>query len=470
MVRALLIPLLFFISLLALPVSAHEGHDDNGPIWHQVDDNGKPVVKLYFFWSKTCPHCAEAHPFIDALPEKYPWISLESYMITAPGARDKWQEVAKATGTDTRSVPFFAICGKASVGYSSAEVTGQFLLGRLKDCYRSLGGVVADDEGVMATTGESGSGQPLFGTCSSSSESGTCDSGADSGSSASSDVQPVELPFIGVVTPDQLSLPLLTLVLAGVDAFNPCAFFVLLFLLSIMVNAKSRSRMLIVGGIFVFFSGFIYFLFMTAWLNMFELLGADGDGGTIILAAGLLALVAGTINVKDFFFEKGEVTLSMSAEKRTGLIKRMGKLSSASSMTAMILGTTVLAILANAYELLCTAGFPMIYTSVLAMHELPAAERYFYLVMYNIVYVIPLALIVLVFAMTLGKRKLSEKEGQTLKLMSGIMMVGLGAMLVWDPTSLQNVVLAVGLIVGAIVLTAILIFGRKLLAGRESAQ
>lgn len=55
MVRALLIPLLFFISLFALPVSAHEGHDDNGPIWHQVDDNGKPVVKLYFFWSKTCP-------------------------------------------------------------------------------------------------------------------------------------------------------------------------------------------------------------------------------------------------------------------------------------------------------------------------------------------------------------------------------------------------------------------------------
>lgn len=246
-------------------------------------------------------------------------------MITAHGARDKWLEVAKATGTDTRSVPFFAICGKASVGYSSAEVTGQFLLGRLKDCYRSLGGVVADDEGVMATTAGSGSGQPLFGTCSSSSESGTCDSGADSGGSASSDVQPVELPFIGVVTPDQLSLPLLTLVLAGVDAFNPCAFFVLLFLLSIMVNAKSRSRMLIVGGIFVFFSGFIYFLFMTAWLNMFELLGADGDGGTIILAAGLLALVAGTINVKDFFFEKGEVTLSMSAEKRTGLIKTYGQ-------------------------------------------------------------------------------------------------------------------------------------------------
>ncbi len=78
----------------------------------------------------------------------------------------------------------------------------------------------------------------------------------------------------------------------------------------------------------------------------------------IILGAGVLALIAGVINIKDYFFTKGEVTLSMSAENRTGLIKRMGKLTSASSMAAMIAGTVVLSILANAYELLCTAGFP----------------------------------------------------------------------------------------------------------------
>ncbi|HBF46112.1 MAG TPA: cytochrome C biosynthesis protein, partial [Shewanella frigidimarina] len=81
---------------------------------------------------------------------------------------------------------------------------------------------------------------------------------------------PVDIPLIGAVHPEEMSLPVLTLVLAGVDAFNPCAFFVLLFLLSIMVNAGSRKRMLLVGGIFVFFSGFIYFIFMSAWLNLFQ--------------------------------------------------------------------------------------------------------------------------------------------------------------------------------------------------------
>ncbi|GGI92258.1 TlpA family protein disulfide reductase [Shewanella gelidii] len=435
--------------------------------WHYIDAEGNLKVKLYFFWSKTCPHCAQAHPFIDSLPKKYPWIELHSYVVSEKESLTKWKKIAEQTGSEARSVPYMASCEKAVVGYSSEAVTGQFLLNRLKSCYQSLGGQLAAESDIPAAAAADPDALPLFETCGASdggSDDGTCDIGVTTEIEATSDVQPIELPLVGVVTPETLSLPLLTVVLGGVDAFNPCAFFVLLFLLSIMVNAKSRTRMLIVGGIFVFFSGFIYFLFMTAWLNMFELLGAGSDGGLIILGAGLLALVAGSINIKEYFFTKGEVSLSMSAENRTGLIKRMGKLSSASSMAAMIFGTTVLAILANAYELLCTAGFPMIYTSVLAMHELPDLERYLYLVLYNVVYVIPLAIIVIVFSLTLGKRKLTEKEGQTLKLMSGIMMVGLGGMLAVDPTSLQNVTLAVGLILCSIILTSMIVVTRKMLA------
>ncbi|MEZ9821260.1 cytochrome C biosynthesis protein [Shewanella sp. 10N.286.45.A1] len=435
--------------------------------WHYTNDAGELKVKLHFFWSQTCPHCKEAHPFINSLPERYPWVEVEEHLVSDPGTMEIWQDIASKTGTEARSVPYFASGEKAVVGYSSQAVTGEFLVSRLKSYYISLGGKLQpeDDNSYAVQTPAAGA---FFETCSESADEGTCDLGLDTTSDIStSDVQPVEIPLVGVVHPEQMSLPLLTVVLAGVDAFNPCAFFVLLFLLSIMVNAKSRTRMLIVGGIFVFFSGFIYFIFMSAWLNIFQLLGAGSDGGLIILGAGILALIAGAVNIKDYFFTKGEVTLSMSAENRTGLIKRMGKLTSASSMTAMIAGTVVLSILANAYELLCTAGFPMIYTSVLSMHDLEAAERYMYLVFYNIVYVIPLAIIVIAFSVSLGKRKLTEKEGQTLKLMSGIMMVGLGGMLAMDPTALQNVVLAIGLILSSIVLTFIITLTRKLIEKRN---
>ncbi|MEZ9594949.1 cytochrome C biosynthesis protein [Shewanella sp. 10N.261.52.F9] len=465
MVRSALLFVALCLASLSFSSFATDASIKQNELWHYTNAQGELKVKLYFFWSKTCPHCAEAHPFIDSLPERYSWLEVEDHMITDPGTMEVWQQIAKATATEARSVPYFASGEKAVVGYSSQAVTGEFLVQRLKSYYVSLGGTLAPEaEGNYTVAAPAAGG--LFATCSESDSKeggdGTCDLGLDTSIElASSDVQPVELPLVGVVHPEQMSLPLLTVVLAGVDAFNPCAFFVLLFLLSIMVNAKSRTRMLIVGGIFVFFSGFIYFIFMSAWLNIFQLLGAGSDGGWIILGAGMLALVAGAVNIKDYFFTKGEVTLSMSAENRTGLIKRMGKLTSASSMTAMIAGTVVLSILANAYELLCTAGFPMIYTSVLSMHDLETFERYMYLVMYNVVYVIPLAAIVIAFSVSLGKRKLTEKEGQTLKLMSGIMMMGLGGMLALDPTALQNVALAIGLIFSSIILTVIITLVRK---------
>ncbi|MCL1142869.1 cytochrome C biosynthesis protein [Shewanella gaetbuli] len=440
--------------------------DDMTWISHSTET---PQVKLHFFWSQTCPHCKKAHPFIDALNDRLDWVTVDDYLISETGNVDKLMAMGKLTGVEPKSVPYIAICGEAIVGYNSHQVTGQFIVERLMNCYQQHGGTV--DSQVISqqlqdflTLDEANT--PLFGTCGDSTDETSADAastcsmaanGADTTSELDTQaVQPVDLPIIGAVHPEKMSLPLLTVVLAGVDAFNPCAFFVLLFLLSIMVNAGSRKRMLLVGGIFVFFSGFIYFIFMSAWLNLFQLLGG-GDGGVIITCAGVLALIAAVINIKDYCFGRGDVSLSMSVENRGSLIKRMGKLSKASSLPTMIVGSSVLAILANAYELLCTAGFPMIYTSVLSISNLDEMQTYLYLVAYNVIYVIPLATIVIVFSLTLGKRKLTEKEGEKLKLMSGIMMLGLGSMLVINPMALQDPVLSIGLIIGAILLTFIVV-------------
>jgi len=459
-----LLAILLFSAAFTSPAAQASSQNDSIWMTQQADQT---IIKLHFFWSETCPHCRKAHPFIDALGERFDWIAVEDYLISKPGNVDKLMEMGKLTGSEPKSVPYFAVCGEAIIGYNSHQVTGQYIVERLIDCYKKQGGQ-PDIGNTLADflTLNTPEDEPLFGTCAetSSADDGaasTCGMSQYTGDSnttqvAEPHVQPVDIPLIGAVHPEKMSLPLLTVVLAGVDAFNPCAFFVLLFLLSIMVNAGSKKRMLLVGGIFVFFSGFIYFIFMSAWLNLFQLLGG-GDGGIIITCAGILALVAATVNIKDYFFGRGDVSLSMSVENRGSLIKRMGKLSKASSLPTMIVGSSVLAILANAYELLCTAGFPMIYTSVLSISNLDVMERYLYLVAYNVVYVIPLATIVIVFSMTLGKRKLTEKEGEKLKLMSGIMMLGLGGMLVIDPMSLQNPVLSIGLIIGAIILTFVIV-------------
>ena len=225
----------------------------------------------------------------------------------------------------------------------------------------------------------------------------------------------------------------------------------LLFLLSLMVHGRSRARMALIGGVFVFFSGALYFLFMAAWLNLFLLL----EGlQAITLVAGLLAIALALVNIKDFFLAGRGVSLSIPERAKPGLFARMRGLLSAESLPAMLTATVTLAVVANSYELLCTSGFPLVYTRLLTLNELPGGLYYLYLLLYSLVYVLPLLVIVAVFVWTLGARKLGEREGRLLKLLSGTMMLGLGLLLVLAPGLLDNLLTAAGLLLAALALTA----------------
>ena len=131
-----------------------------------------------------------------------------------------------------------------------------------------------------------------------------------------------------------------------------------------------------------------------------------------------------------------------------------------------MLGTIALAVVANSYELLCTAGFPLVFTRVLTLNDLGNSTYYGYLVLYNLVYVIPLLVIVGVFVWTLGSRKLSEKEGRFLKLMSGMMMLGLGLLLVIAPDLLENMLAAVGILFAAVAVSLLITLINRMRARR----
>jgi hypothetical protein len=257
----------------------------------------------------------------------------------------------------------------------------------------------------------------------------------------------VDIPFLGTLDARSSSLPMLTLFIAGMDSFNPCAFFVLLSLLGLLVHARSRNKMLLVGGVFVFFSGFIYFLFMAAWLNLFLVMG---HVAVITTIAGVVSIIIAAINIKDFFLFKQGMSLSIPDSAKPRLFDRMRKLMRSTSLLSILAGTTVLAIVANSYELLCTAGFPMVFTRILTLNNLPASSYYLYLVLYNIVYVVPLSIIVVMLTVTLGSRKLSEHQGRVLKLVSGTMMLGLGCVLLANPALLNNVMISFFLLAGAL--------------------
>jgi uncharacterized membrane protein HdeD (DUF308 family) len=381
--------------------------------WIKPGSDGKPQVQLYFFWSLTCPHCTEAHPHIAAIPQQRPWVKLHELELSRSVENvDLYQSMAKQLGRQAASVPALLFCGEMHVGWADDATTGTMIRQRLDDCRARIMG--------------------------------------ESPATATPQRETIQLPLFGAIDPASLSLPALTLVLAGLDAFNPCAFFVLLFLLSMLAHQKSRKRMLLIGGVFVLISGLMYFAFMAAWLNVFQLFG---HLAWVTLAAGALAVFVGALNVKDFFLFEHGLTLSIPESKKPDIFRRARTILAAENLPTMLAATIFLAIAANFYELLCTAGFPMVYTRLLTLADLSAAGRYGYLAAYNLIYVLPLALIVIFFARTLGARKLTEREGRLLKLMSGVMMLELGAILLFAPERVSQVGIAFGLMAVAVGVT-----------------
>jgi hypothetical protein len=204
----------------------------------------------------------------------------------------------------------------------------------------------------------------------------------------------------------------------------------------------------------VFFSGAIYFLFMAAWLNLFIYLG---ELRIMTLLAGMVAVFVSLINIKDYFWFKKGLSLSLSDQARPKIFDRVRSLLRLDSVVTAVIATMVLAIVANSYELLCTAGFPMVYTRILTLRALPVDDYYLYLLLYNLIYIIPLLVIVVLFTVKLGSRKLSEREGMVLKLLSGVMMLMLGSLLVVAPQLLSNVAAAAIILVLAVSVTWLIV-------------
>jgi hypothetical protein len=403
--------------LLAARLAAATPGPATDEFWYGTAADGSPVVRLYYFFSPTCPHCQAAAPFLDEFAARSPWLELRKFAIKDNRANARfYYETALALGTQALSVPGFVFCRQVLIGFDSAETTGVEIATALEKCHAER----------IASPAKAG--VPATGTSAQAAPPGAATAGEPAGTT-------VHLPFLGGVDAQAFSLPVLTLVLAGMDAFNPCAFFVLLFLLSLLVHARSRARMAIVGGTFVLFSGLVYFVFMAAWLNVFLI---AGELRVITVVAGLLAVTVAALNIKDYFWFKSGPSLSIPEAAKPGLFRRMRTIVASGSVGPMLASTVLLAIVANSYELLCTAGFPMVYTRVLTLAELETWQYYAWLAAYNVIYVIPLLVIVIVFVRTMGARKLSETEGRILKLVSGFMMLGFGLPLLAAPQLLTN--------------------------------
>jgi cytochrome c biogenesis protein CcdA len=416
--------------LAADPTPEPTGGD---PGWH-VGPAGDVRIDLWFGFSSTCPHCAAAKPWLAEAEAAVGWLDVHALQVDGEGPeievnRTRLIELAASVGAEISGVPAFLFGGRLRTGFLSADTTGAELRAEI-EAYHAQ---------VLALVGPVTRASP----------------GPSPGSSASPGPEvPVDLPFMGQVDAATVSPALLAVILGGLDAFNPCALSVLLFLLSLLVGTRSRTRMALVGGIFVAVSGLVYFLLMAAWLNVFLLFG---ELRIVTLVAGALAVAAAGLNIKDFVAFRRGVSLVMPDAAKPQVFGRMFAIVDAATLPAL-LGTTILvAAVANTYEMLCTGGFPVVYTRVLTLDELPTLAYYGYLALYNLVYVSPMLAIVAVFTLTLGSHTVTRTEARRLKLLSGLLMLGLGLLLLLAPERLADMGATLSVFGLAVLVSAVLV-------------
>lgn len=340
---------------------------------------------LVVFVRDGCPHCAQAKLFLPQLAQQRPQLKIVYRSLDQePAARDDLIALSQQAGIWPPGVPTFVMHGKLLVGFEDGEHSGPKLIAFI-------------DEAVTAA-------------------------------------HQVDAGWFGTLSVERLGLPAFTLALGLLDGFNPCAMWVLLFLLSLLVRLQNRRRMALVSGTFVLVSGAVYYAFMAAWLNVFLILGMS-DGLRLTLAG--IALLIGAINVKDYFAFKQGISLSIPDAAKPGIYARVRNVLQRDSLTASLLSVSVLAVLVNFIELLCTAGLPAIYTAVLSQQGLSIAEYYAYLLLYIIGYIADDSLMVMIAVVTLGSHKLTEQSGRWLKLLSGLVMLALAFTMLLRPDLLN---------------------------------
>ncbi len=418
-------------------------------------------LDVYFFYSQTCPHCAKQKPLMEYIDRQNEEIKVHSLEVSQNP--QIWQEFLEKYQIPSKAVPRTFIGDKNFIGYSETEGELEY-----NPVYRGYIGY--RNQIIQAVEAQLGYVVNI--------------PGRD---------QKVELPwyiiflpilylfsypllqrklnneqrkrywFGGLIatviislfsfitfTPDAtikqfaqgLPFPLFVSIISLADGFNPCAFTVLIILLSLLTYTKSRRDMLLVGSTFVVTSAVMYFLF----IMMMILVGSvflDKYGTIFMLVLGGIITLAGAINIKDYFFFKQAFSLSISEKQQLSISKKAGEIArnlqnspdNKKIFLAALGGTILLAIFVNIVELGCTAILPAVYMTALIQY---CQENIwlcfaFWTGIYALIYIIPLLAILLNFIYSFKSSRLSERQGRILKLIGGTFMVFFGLMMIFKP-------------------------------------
>jgi len=347
-------------------------------------------VEVNFFYGDGCPHCAKVEPVIDVLKTKFPQVLFNSYEIyhNQDNALSlyKLYDEYKVPQEDRGGVPIVFIGSEYFMGdkpiidnLENKIIANLSLIPNKTDTEVSTTPIVSSQEPKVADTDQSN-------------------------------------------TPVKKSYSLWAIAGAAVvDSINPCAIAVLLILLTALMIASGDKKRALYGGLAFTLSIYItYFLF---GLGLLQLIAITNIAGIIAKIVGVIALIIGLANIKDFFiYGGGGFVMEIPRNWRPTLKKILNGVTSP-------LGAFFAGFVVTLFELPCTGG-PYFFVIGLLSQAEDIVSIIPTLLFYNVVFIIPLLLIV--FAVYFGVSSIEkaeawkEKNLRVLHLVAGIIMIALG--------------------------------------------
>lgn len=364
-----------------------------------VSNADNASLSVHFFYLPTCPHCTEQKPIYFELKDERKDVNFFEHDASSQKGSQLFYEMAREAGLDTSKlgVPTIFVGSHPLVGFQEKDA----IISAIDDCINNCKGPeYKKDEVQEASTGF-----------------------AD-----------YELPFLGRTDLTKLSLPVLAVVLGLIDGFNPCAMWVLVYLISLLIGVNDKKRIWIIVGSFVLASGIMYFLFMTAWLNVFLLLGYMR---ILTLIIGLVALGGGILGLKEYFTSKGPLSCKVgSADSHEKTMSRIDKIIAQPLSWMIVLSIVGLAFIVNSVEFACSAAIPAVFTQIITLSGVSLIQKYLYILAYVFFFMLDDLIIFGMAAFAIGS-SIGEKYAKYCRLFGGIIMSVLGVVLLFAPQLLR---------------------------------
>lgn len=372
-------------------------------------------INLYLFHSQDCTHCQSERKWLESIKDKYDNLNIYEYEITRNSDNSALLDKVKERLSSTSNyVPYTVIGEQHWIGWNEDNKTK--ITEAIENYDFSKRDIV--NEVINNIDGE---------------KIGNTDDSIEN----NDDKTEFTVPVLGKIDAKKVSLPIMAMVIGFVDGFNPCAMWVLIFLISMLLGMKDKKKMWILGLTFLIFSGLVYLLFMLAWLNIAVSLSSIRWIQLIISA---VALIGAFVNLRSYFksvIKKDEGCEVVDNKKRKKLMERIKKYTSEKSLLLAMLGVMALAFSVNLIELACSAGLPLIFTQVLALNNLNTLQYGIYIFIYLLFFLIDDIVVFVIAMKTFELTGISTKYTKYSHLIGGLIMLIIGLLMIFKPSWLM---------------------------------